>query len=125
MIFTVGSALSCLGLVAFSLSTTFTLSVGLLFLSGIGQAAFSIMQSAIILVQATDDMRGRVMGTLVLAIGGGPLGRLQSGAMAGVWGAPLAVGAMSALAGLATLGVGLFLKGFIRRERDRGREEGY
>lgn len=125
MIFTIGSALSCLGLVAFSASTTFHLSVGLLFLSGIGQAAFSIMQSAIILVQATDDMRGRVMGTLVLAIGGGPLGRLQSGAMAGAWGAPIAVGAMAALAGLATLGVGLFLQGFVRREGENGEEKGY
>ena len=113
LIFTATSVFSCLGLVGFAFSHSFILSVSLLFASGIGQAGFSIMQSAIILVEASDEMRGRVMGTLVLAIGGGPLGRLQSGAMAEIWGAPLAVGSMAAFAGVTTLAVGLLLAGFI------------
>lgn len=113
MLFAGGSILSCLGLVCFAASTSFYLSAMLLFIGGIGQAGFSIMQSGIILVEATEEMRGRAMGTLVLAIGAGPFGRLQAGGMAQMWGAPLAVGTMAGLAGLATLAVGLLLAGFI------------
>ena len=120
MLFTGGSILSCLGLVCFAASTSFYLSMVLLFIGGIGQAGFSIMQSGIILVEAIEEMRGRAMGTLVLAIGAGPFGRLQAGGMAQIWGAPLAVGTMAGLAGLATLAVGLLLAGFIvRGSRER------
>ena len=37
-------------------------------------------------------MRDRAMGTVLLAIGTGPFGRLILGAMAAAWGAPMAVG---------------------------------
>ena len=114
-IFIGGSLLACLGLSGFAFSTSFHLSLALLLMAGIGHAGFSIMQGSIVLLEAADEMRGRAMGTLVLAIGGGPLGRLQSGAMAAAWGAPLAVGSMSVLAGLAILGVVAFVPGFIRR----------
>jgi predicted MFS family arabinose efflux permease len=118
-LFTGGSILSCLGLVGFASSPYFLLSAAFLFVSGVGQAGFSIMQSAIILVEAVDAMRSRVMGTLVLAIGGGPLGRLQGGAMAEAWGAPLAVGTMAGCAGLMTLLAGILLRGFIVSARSR------
>ena len=113
-IFGWGSALSCVGLIAFSLSDSFLLSLGILVCTGFGQAGFSIMQSSIILVESEDDMRTRAMSTLVLAIGAGPVGRLQSGAMAAAWGAPLATGAMAFTAGVATVAVMLFLSGFAR-----------
>jgi len=123
-LFTAGSSLFCIGLVGFSGSTSFCLSLALLMVGGIGQAGFSIMQSAITLVEASDEMRGRAMGSVVLGIGCSPLGRLQSGAMAEAWGAPLAVGTMAGFAGLATLAVGLLLAGFIgqrRREKEEDR----
>ncbi|MBT6144460.1 MAG: hypothetical protein HOH74_03455 [Gemmatimonadetes bacterium] len=72
------------------------------------------MQSSIILVESTDDMRSRAMGALVLAIGIGPVGRVQAGAMAAIWSAPVAVGCMAASGAVATLGVMAFLTGFVR-----------
>ena len=68
-IFSTGSILACVGLLAFSLSSSMTLSLAALAIAGVGQAGFSIMQSSIILVEATDEMRSRAMGALVLAIG--------------------------------------------------------
>ena len=63
--------------------------------------------------RVSDEMRSRAMGALVLAIGGGPLGRLQSGAMAELWGAPFATGTMAGWAGLATLGLALLVPGYL------------
>ncbi len=107
-----GSLLLCAGLVAFSLSDSYELSLLFLLISGIGQAGFSIMQSSIILTEASEEMRSRAMGALVLAIGVGPFGRLQSGSMAEAWGAPLAVGFMAGCAALATVLTVRWLKGF-------------
>jgi hypothetical protein len=109
-----GSALACVGLVGFACSSSFSLSLALLVLSGLGQAGFSVMQSAITLVEASDEMRSRAMGAVVLAIGTGPLGRLASGALAASLGAPLAVGAMAAGALLAAAGTLALLPGFAR-----------
>ena len=114
LLFAGGSIFSCGGLLAFAFSGTYGWSLAALVGAGIGMAGFSILQSAIILVEADDDMRGRAMSAVVLGIGLGPLGRLQSGAMAETWGAPLAVGCMAAMAAAATLGVLVFLRGFAR-----------
>jgi predicted MFS family arabinose efflux permease len=120
-IFAGGSLLACVGLVGLSLSTSMPLSMAALIVAGLGQAGFSIMQSSIILVEATDDMRSRAMGALVLAIGSGPLGRVQGGAMAAAWGAPIAVGSMAASAMLAIVAVGWGVHGFVRARRDAAR----
>ena len=113
-LFSGGSLLLSFGLILFSTSTSYHLSLLLLFISGLGQAGFSIMQSSIILVESTDDMRSRAMGALVLAIGVGPLGRLQSGSMAEALTVSWAVGSMAVMALIATLGTVGYLKGFIR-----------
>lgn len=113
-LFSGGSLLLSFGLILFSTSNSYHLSLLLLFISGLGQAGFSIMQSSIILVESTDDMRSRAMGTLVLAIGVGPLGRLQSGSMAEALTVSWAVGSMAVMALIATLGTVGYLKGFIR-----------
>ena len=113
-LFSGGSLLLSFGLVLFSTSTSYHLSLLLLFISGLGQAGFSIMQSSIILVESTDDMRSRAMGALVLAIGVGPLGRLQSGSMAEALTVSWAVGSMAFMSLIATLGTIGYLKGFIR-----------
>jgi len=103
-IFAVGSAFQALGVLLFSFSSNYALSNTLLFLAGIGQASFGIMQSSIILLAASDDMRSRAMGTLVLAIGVGPLGQLQVGALAETLGAPLAV-RLHAIAAILAIGL--------------------
>ena len=119
VIFAGGSLLGCVGLMGLSLSTSFPLSLTALVVSGVGLAGFSIMQSSIILVEATDEMRSRAMGALVLAIGSGPLGRVQGGAMAVAWGAPLAVGSMALWAALGVVAVAWGLRGFLPVFRGR------
>lgn len=113
-VFCVGSLFSCLAVIGFALSTSYYLSLIMLALAGLAQAGFSIMQSSVILVESPDEMRGRAMGALVLAIGTGPLGRLLVGAMAENWGAPLAVGSMAVFAVVAIGAVIALLAGFYR-----------
>jgi len=97
-IFGIGSCFQALALLFFANSSSFSLSLALLIASGLGQACFSTMQSSIILLAASDEMRSRAMGTLVIAIGAGPLGRLQAGALAQSFGTPLAVSIQTLLA---------------------------
>ena len=73
------------------------------------------MQSSIMLIAARDDMRDRAMGTLVLAIGAGPLGSLQIGKLTEVYGAPIALGLHTSVALVATALVTAFLPGFRAR----------
>ncbi|MEM7346434.1 MAG: MFS transporter [Chloroflexota bacterium] len=108
-IFVAGSASQALVILAFTLSTNFYLSLVFLFLSGIGHTSFSIMQSSIVLIASSDEMRGQAMGTLVLAIGLGPIGQLQMGATADALGAPWAVRISSSLALLAICIIALVL----------------
>ena len=116
-LFSAGSLLLSLGLIFFSMSTSYSLSLCLLFISGLGQAGFSIMQSSIILVQSPDAMRSRAMGALVLAIGIGPFGRLQSGSMAETFTVSWAVGSMAMAALLATLATMIFNRGFLQGKK--------
>ena len=60
-------------------------------LSGLGSAAFASLQSTIVLGRASDQLRGRAMGALTLAIGSGPVGTLEIGAVSILLGAPAAV----------------------------------
>lgn len=118
-VFAGGSMLQSALLVAFSASTVFPMSVFLLVLSGLGHAAFGVLQSAIVLISSSDEMRDRAMGTLVLAIGAGPLGRLHIGALSDAYGVPFAVGASCAASVLGIAVVTSVLPGF--RARDEAR----
>jgi len=117
-LFVMGSLLTSVGVACFAISGTFSVSLIMLFCAGMGQAGFSIMQSSIILVEASDEMRGRAMSGLVVAIGIGPFGRLQSGAMAEVWGPRLAVGVMAVLAAVGTLFAAICVAGFARGKKN-------
>lgn len=97
-IFGIGSCYQAIMVLLFANTITFIPALLLLIGSGMGQASFSTMQSAIILLASSDEMRSRAMGTLVLGIGAGPLGRLQVGALAQNFGAPLAVTIQTTLA---------------------------
>ncbi|MBV7336860.1 MFS transporter [Chloroflexi bacterium TSY] len=103
-IFAGGSCYFAFFLIAFALSNNFALSLTLLIAGGLGRVCFSIMQSSIMLLSTSDEMRSRAMGSLTLFIGAGPFGRLQIGALAGAFGAPAAL-VMHGL--LAALGVAL------------------
>jgi MFS family permease len=90
-VFAASSVLMSTLLVIFAFSTDFSFSLAVLIIAGIGQAGFSALQSSVVLIEASDEMRDRAMGTVLLAIGTGPFGRLILGTMAAAWGAPMAV----------------------------------
>jgi len=77
-----------------------------------GRASFGVMQSAIVLLASSDEMRSRVMGVMVLAIGLGPIGRLIIGALAENFGAPFAVTTLCAVAAVAIALLGILLPEF-------------
>ena len=118
-IFATGSFFQSVMLVAFAASVSFPLSVSLLFLSGLAQASFGVMQSTIVLLSAKDEMRGRTMGAVNFAIGLGSLGRIEVGALASAFGAPLAVGVACGASALLVLLITAGLPGF-RNKRDLG-----
>ena len=114
-IFSIGSTFMALMLLTFSFSTHFQLSMALLILTGLGHACFSVMQSTIILTSAEDHMRDRAMGALVLAIGAGPIGRLQIGHLAESYDAPFALSLHAIVAVCLILVVAATLPGFRKR----------
>jgi len=116
-IFTAGTFGMALALVAFSQSSVFGVSWALLLCVGMGQACFGIMQSSIILLTASDEMRSRTMGILVLAIGSDPVGKLQTGALAQNFGAPFAVGLQAALGAVAIVAIAVMLPGLRARPK--------
>ena len=103
MIYSFGSLGFALAIAIFSTSTLFSLSFSVLLLAGIGHACFGLMQSTLILSSASDEMRSRAMGLIVLAIGIGPFGQLQIGALASRFGAPFAVQLSASLAALCII----------------------
>jgi MFS family permease len=79
------------GLILFALSTSYTLSLGLIFLAGLFQAFCWTLIASLILSHTEAGMRGRVMGLrtgVVLAL---PVGNFFAGGMADSLGPPLAL----------------------------------
>jgi MFS family permease len=118
-ILTVGTFGMSLCLLAFALSDLYAFSWAMLLFAGIGQACFGIMQSSIILLAASDEMRSRAMGTLVLAIGSDPLGKLQTGYLAELFGAQITVAAQAGAAALCILVIAVTLPGLRRPVAER------
>jgi MFS family permease len=114
-IFAGGTFGMALALIVFSQSTHYELSWAMLLLAGIGQACFGIMQSSIILMTASDEMRGQTMGVLVLAIGSDPVGKLITGGMAESLGAPLTVGIQASVAAVLVMAIGVAFPGLRAR----------
>ncbi|MCB0129185.1 MAG: MFS transporter, partial [Caldilineaceae bacterium] len=101
-IFILGALLECCALTVFALSPVYALSWLMLFCTGMGQAGFHTMRSVILLTEASDEMRGRAMSTIVLTQGPGLPGELQTGLLAERIGAPLTVGLQAGAAALLT-----------------------
>ena len=87
---------------AFALSAQLALSLGIMFMAGLGISGFAAMQSAILLSHTPSAKRPLLMGMLTLCIGAGPVGLIHLGLLAEWLGAPRAV-AISALEGLVAL----------------------
>lgn len=100
--FFVGSAAFLVMLLVFAQSTYVVVSMFALVVAGVGLAGFGAMQSTLVLSTSAPEQRTRVMGVLVMCIGAGPLGVITMGALAQLFGAAVALSAMS-VAGIAVL----------------------
>ena len=67
-------------------------------------AGFATMQSTLVLILAKDEMRGRALGVISLAIGAGPVGSLCIGAVANTISPVFAIRAF-ALTGIVVLSI--------------------
>jgi MFS family permease len=99
-----GSFLFLFALVVTALAPWYALAFLLLLIGGLGTAAFSSMQSTLVLTAAPAAARSRILGIITVCIGTGPLGVLAAGALSERLGPSHAMLVM-ALAGLAALGV--------------------
>jgi predicted MFS family arabinose efflux permease len=82
----------------FSLSTSYYLSLILVFLAGLAQAICWTMIATLILSNTAQSMRGRVMGLRTGVVISLPFGNLLAGAAAQSWGPSVAMGAYTATA---------------------------
>ena len=103
-----GAALLLAALPVFALSVYFPLSLGSMFVAGLGMSGFAAMQSTILLSHTPSDKRPLLMGVLTLCIGAGPVGLLHLGLLAEWLGAPRAV-AIIAIEGLVALALAVFV----------------
>ncbi len=94
-------------LAAMSLSPWFAGAVLALFLGGLGTAAFSSMQSTLVLTHAPAALRSRVMGLVTVCIGTGPLGVFAAGTLSDALGPARAVLVLALAGGTALLAVRL------------------
>jgi MFS family permease len=114
VLFIVGTAWMCVALAVFALSQVYALSWAMLFCAGMGMACFGTLQTTIILLATSDEMRSRVMGILVLAIGGDPLGQLQIGTLAEIFGVQATLAGQASATVLVVLLIVVLLPGVLR-----------
>ena len=81
-IFVGGSFVGLVMAFVFANSGTYSISLPVLIGLGFGASGFGTMQGTIVVLAASDGMRGRALGVVSLAIGAGPIGALIIGAIA-------------------------------------------
>jgi len=113
-LFVVGTGWMCAALTVFALSHVYPLSWAMLVCAGIGMSCFGTLQSTIVLLSASDAMRSRVMGIVVLAIGGDPLGQLQIGTLAERFGVQNTLAGQASAALLALVLIAMLSPGVLR-----------
>ncbi len=109
-----GSLLFLVCVALMPLAPIFPLACALLVAGGFGSAAFSNMQTSLIITHAPPHVRSRLMGLLTVCIGTGPVGILLVGALASMMGPLGAVDAIE-LTGLAAVA----LAGLAWRRKER------
>ena len=90
-------------LLLFSLSPWFLLALPLVFVANVFVSVFGTLNNTAIQVLIPDHVRGRVSSILMMSFSLPLLGTLPMGAIAEVFGAPLAVGLTAALAVVAAV----------------------
>ncbi len=116
-IYLYGSIVFLVVILLFSRTPWYIAALPLLFIGGFGMASFGTMQSVIVLAATPPAVRGRVMGVLAVTIGAGPIGALNIGLLATLFGAPAGIMIIS-LVGLATLTLTVLLSPQFVRARD-------
>ena len=104
-----GSVLSLLAILAFSASGLYGLSLPILLIAGLGTSGFGTMQATIVILVAREEMRGRSLGVMSLAIGASPLGALLVGGLGTALGPTEAVAVMSGVGLVSVCLVGLLM----------------
>jgi MFS family permease len=99
-IYLYGSLLFLVAILVFSRSDWYWVSFVTVFFGGFGMASFAAMQSAIMIYAASPAMRARVMGSVAMFIGLGPIGQINIGLLADLIDPRTAI--------LITGGIGLF-----------------
>ncbi len=112
----IGFGLAVLG---FALSSTFWLSIVLLFAAGFCQACFRTQAQTLQLRETEDRFRGRVTSLWVVLRGTEPVGSLLLAALTTVVGVGMAVGAMAAV-GVAVAAIVAFVLGRRWRAQESG-----
>ena len=97
-----GSMLGLIMLLCFSMVRWYYAALPVLFVLGFGTSGFSTMQSTLVMLRSREEMRGRALGVISLAIGAGPLGALMVGAIASMSSTPFAIG-IDAVLGIVLL----------------------
>ncbi len=113
-IYLYGSMLFLVGILLFSQSSWYWVSFAIVFAGGFGASAFGTMQSTIMVSAASPEMRGRVMGTVAVFIGTGPVGQINVGIMAGMYSPQTAV-MITGLVGLTVVLVSALAFPILRR----------
>jgi MFS family permease len=86
------AALSGAGLIAFSLSRNFLLSLMMMIVAGLGMMLHTAASNTILQTIVEEDKRGRVMSIYTMAImGTAPFGSLLSGSIAKLFGSPVTI----------------------------------
>jgi predicted MFS family arabinose efflux permease len=103
-------------LLLFAVSSSYSISLALVFVAGLTQAIVWTVIATLILSHTAQSMRGRVMGLRTGVVVSLPIGNLVAGAVAERFGAPLAQGAYAVTAMLLMLGIMLFVPSLHRLE---------
>ena len=101
-VYTIGALTFISGIFCLSLVDKYFLGVSILWVAGLGMAGFGAMQSTLVLTLAPKNARSRLMGVLSVCIGCAPIGLLNLGLLADLFGAQIALTIVSS-AGFATL----------------------
>jgi MFS family permease len=103
-------------LLLFAASTSYSVSLALVFVAGLTQAVVWTVIATLILSNTEQRMRGRVMGLRAGVVFSLPIGNLLAGAAAERFGPPLAQGAYAAAALFLMLGIVLLVPSLHRSE---------
>ncbi len=108
-LFILCGALLGLGILAFSISTVYLITLPIMVLIGAGQATRQALGQVLIQVYSEEQYRGRVMSVWFMEFGLVQFGTFIVGVLAQVFGPQLAIGGLAGILVLAMIAVGVFL----------------